>query len=115
MNAVASDDVRAIRQWIVERLAVATQADPDEFDGDIPFAHYGIGSRDALTIVHELEGLVGRTLSATAMWEFPTVDALARHVVASAIEPRAARAPETARIEPALRDEPLAIVGMACR
>src|SRR5262245_12243791 len=115
MNAVPFDDVHAIRQWIVARLAGATQSDPHEFDVDVPFAHYGIDSRDALTIVCELEGLVGRKVSATAMWEFPTVDALARHVVAGAIEPRALVVPETARIEPGLADEPLAIVGMACR
>ncbi|MDC3985913.1 type I polyketide synthase [Polyangium jinanense] len=114
--------IDAIRQWLVARMAALLGAAPPEeqagIDLDAPFARFGLDSRQALEILRELEALVGRRLSATAMWEHPTIEALARYAVAGEPEARAHGAPLTVPAQSGSsdrRDEPLAIVGMACR
>ena len=62
----------------------ARREDPDsqgqlascDVEIDAPLARYGIDSRQALAILRELEAFTGRKLSATAMWEWPTVEGL---------------------------------------
>ncbi|MDC0746351.1 type I polyketide synthase [Polyangium mundeleinium] len=118
----SSQAIDAIRQWLVARMAALVGAAPREEQAGIdlgaPFARFGLDSRQALEILRELEALVGRRLSATAMWEHPTIEALARYVVAGEPEARAHGAPLTVPVPSGgsdRRDEPLAIVGMACR
>jgi mycoketide-CoA synthase len=105
-----------VEQWLVARIAELLQVEPQQVKLDTPFASYGIDSRQALALIRELEVFVGRKLSPTAMWESPTIAALARYAstepVTHGLTPQAAPA-ATAELERS--DEPLAIVGMACR
>jgi len=69
-----------IAAWLVTRLAHESGLDPDELDPGQPFASFGIDSARALLLVGDLETWLGRRVPAIALWNYPTVEALARHL-----------------------------------
>jgi acyl transferase domain-containing protein/acyl carrier protein len=100
-----------IATWLVHRLADTLVMDASSIDVHEPLASYGLSSRDAVVLSGELEEWLGRSLSATLVWEFPTVEALAQHLsagdAAPSPAPRAAGSPAPA--------DGIAVVGIGCR
>lgn len=66
-----------IQGWICLRIAERVGIEPDEVDPDQPFATFGIGSRDSVTLIGELEDWLGRRLKTTMLFDFPTVRSVA--------------------------------------
>src|SRR5690606_8299945 len=95
-----------LRAALAERLRL----DPDVIDPAEPFERYGLDSVGAAALVAELSDWLGCPMSPVVVWESPTVDALAAHLSGRAAPTvgRAAGAASTA-------DEPIAVVGLACR
>ena len=67
-----------IRAWLVGRLAAEFEADPEAIDIQETFANYGLGSRTAVSISGELEHWLRRRLPVTLVWDFPTIELLAK-------------------------------------
>jgi phthiocerol/phenolphthiocerol synthesis type-I polyketide synthase A len=61
-------------------LARELQIPEAEFDVDRPFAELGLNSVMAMSIRREAERLVGIELSATMLWNHPTITLLAEHL-----------------------------------
>ncbi|WP_370949356.1 SDR family NAD(P)-dependent oxidoreductase [Amycolatopsis sp. cg5] len=103
----STDDalLRVVRE---QAALVLGHADPADVDPDRAFADLGFTSLMGVELYERLQPLVERQVSQTAFLNYPTVRALAEHLRA-APETTAARA----KAEPV--DEPVAIVGMACR
>jgi acyl carrier protein len=70
----------AIVDWLVSRLARESGIDADEIDLGQPFASFGVDSARALLLVGDLEAWLGRRLPPIVLWNYPTVEALARHL-----------------------------------
>ncbi|UQA61054.1 type I polyketide synthase [Polyangium aurulentum] len=106
----------SLQAWLVTHLAELRGIDPRSIDPRERFHRYGLDSVGATRLVSDLSAHLGRPLSPTLMWEHPTLEALARHLTSNApsvgLSMRPQPAPATAS-EP--RNEPIAIVGMACR
>ena len=101
-----------VRQ-ITEAAAALLEIDPQAIDPDEPFIRYGLDSVAAVALTRQLGDVLGRAVSPVALWRHPTARALADHLAAGPLaEPVAAPVPDAAR---PLGDEPIAIVGMACR
>jgi acyl transferase domain-containing protein len=100
-----------IASWIVARISAELQVDPAELDPREPFSSYGITSKSAVILSGDLMDWLGRDLSPTLFYEYPTIEALTRHLAQ----------PSTSAPEPAAaageggRREPVAIVGIGCR
>ena len=104
----------AIEAWLVARVAEASGLDGKAIKLDAPFASYGIDSAEAVGIVGELEQWLECSLSATALYDFPTIAALAAHLSEDHEEARQ----ESSSLKSSKRggdEKALAIVGMACR
>jgi acyl carrier protein len=69
-----------IQAWIVANLARLRGLDPRQLDVRQPFARFGVVSLDAMTLSAELGEWLGRQLPATLIWDWPTIEALARHL-----------------------------------
>jgi len=69
-----------IQAWLVSRLARELRVEPHEIDSRDPFSYYGLDSRTAVTLSGELEDWLGRRLSPTLLWDYPTIEALARYL-----------------------------------
>ncbi|MET7419836.1 amino acid adenylation domain-containing protein [Dactylosporangium sp. NPDC005555] len=106
----AKDDVEA---WIVARLAEHTGLAAGAVDPDAVLADFGLSSRDALTLMGQLEEQLGRPLSPVLFWEHPTARSLAAHLGGGA-DP----SPRTVDSDPAGRSgdgAAIAVIGAGCR
>ncbi|WP_082282916.1 type I polyketide synthase [Myxococcus hansupus] len=91
---------------LAQRLGIETH----QLDVRERFSVYGLDSLKATGFIADVGAVLGRTLSPTLAWEYPTLDALARHLVGARDAGVASSRPHVAR-----EQEPIAIVGLACR
>ncbi|MEO8972327.1 MAG: type I polyketide synthase, partial [Ktedonobacteraceae bacterium] len=98
--------------WLVSKLALYLEIDPSEIDSRESFANYGLGSADAVSLSGEMEEWLACEVSPTIVYDYPTVDALARFI---ARPPLTLEQPTVSGGEPTFTSEPIAIIGMACR
>jgi acyl carrier protein len=71
---------RDVEEWLIGYLAPLLKIDRDQIDRRRPFAEYGLDSLAAVTLSGELERWLGRELSPTLAWDYPTIESLARHL-----------------------------------
>ena len=72
--------VAEIQNWLVSYLAETMEVSPDEVDVKVPFEEYGLDSSMSVNLVVELEAWLGHTLDPTLVYDYPTIESLARHV-----------------------------------
>ena len=101
----------AILEWIVARLAALQGLARDTIEVRERFSRYGLDSQGATSLLSDLAQTLKRPLSPTLVWEYPTPEALARHLAGGAADARS-EAPQTT-LPPS--DEPIAIIGLSCR
>jgi acyl carrier protein len=77
----------AIRNWLVAKVAAHLQVEPGEIDATSPLQDFGLDSIAVFNVTGELAEWLGRNLTATLLWDFPTIEALSRHLA----EPVASR------------------------
>jgi acyl-CoA synthetase (AMP-forming)/AMP-acid ligase II/acyl carrier protein len=70
----------AITSWLIGRLARESGLHADDIDLGQPFSSFGLDSARALVLVGDLETWLGRRLPPIVLWNYPTVEALARHL-----------------------------------
>ncbi|HEX8145175.1 MAG TPA: beta-ketoacyl synthase N-terminal-like domain-containing protein [Pyrinomonadaceae bacterium] len=104
--------VEEIQSWLVARISERLKVEPDELRLTEPFARYGMDSATAVGLTGELSDWLGRRLSPTLAYEYPTIKALARHL-AEQTETSAASSNTSA--ERIADREPIAIIGIGCR
>lgn len=105
-------NTREIQDWLVEQLADLAHIDPSNIDIQEPFSSYGLTSRDVVTLSGDLEEILGRRLSPTLAYEYPSIAALSLHLSKSE-ENQADK--ENEKTPSITRKEPIAIIGMGCR
>ncbi|WP_324613468.1 SDR family NAD(P)-dependent oxidoreductase, partial [Streptomyces sp. SBT349] len=95
--------------------AVLGHASPNAVRVDKPFKDLGFDSLIAVELRNQLSSAMGMRLSATAVFDYPTPAALTEHVVSEVAGRQSELAPPPPRVQTRNDDEPIAIVGMACR
>ena len=108
-----STNIDVIQAWLVAKLAERLGLESHEIDVGEPLASYGLGSTEAVSLAGELADWLGRRLSPALVYEYPTIEALARHLAGSPDAPEAASG--TDRDRRGANNEPIAIVGVGCR
>ncbi|MFY2859629.1 beta-ketoacyl synthase N-terminal-like domain-containing protein [Mycobacterium sp. THU-M104] len=102
-----------VADWLASRLASELGVPATDVDPSRPFAYYGLDSVRAVQLTAELESWLGRELSPTLAYEYPTIDALSRHLAGEAPAPTPAPAADVGGAR--ATDEPIAIIGLGCR
>ncbi|MFJ9821130.1 SDR family NAD(P)-dependent oxidoreductase [Streptomyces sp. NPDC101151] len=115
--AALGDEERAEALLHTVRAHVAGvlgHADPGSVETDRAFKDLGFDSLAAIELRNSLSAETGRRLSATLVFDHPSPEALAAHLgtLAGGARTGARRSGRTVK---ARADEPLAIVGLACR
>src|SRR5205085_4907178 len=94
--------------------AVLGHASPDDVDPARAFRDLGFDSLTAVELRNRLNAVVGLRLAATMVFDYPTTLALADHVLDELMGSVVDVAEGTCRTV-ATTDDPIVIVGMACR
>ncbi|MCP4661731.1 MAG: acyltransferase domain-containing protein [bacterium] len=105
----------ALRAWLVSWLGSRLNLDPNDLDGRETFSRLGLESVQAASLVADLAVELGRPLSPVLVWEHPTIEALASHLTDGTGDGPRGDERTAARTAPRSGDEPIAIIGMACR
>lgn len=69
-----------IEAWLVTRIADMVGAPPALIDLDATLSHFGFDSAKAAGVAGQLEDWLGRRLSPTLLYNYPTVRGLAAHL-----------------------------------
>ena len=72
-----------IQTWLVSYTAKQLELEPDEVDITIPFERYGLDSAVAVGLAGDLETWLDREQEPTLVYDYPTIEALTRHLVES--------------------------------
>jgi myxalamid-type polyketide synthase MxaE and MxaD len=102
----------AIQAWLVSKLSELLEIEAAEIDVGEPFASYGLGSTELVSLSGEVAEWLGRQLPAELAYECPTIEALARRLAESSSPPQSAA--EASRVREA-NGEAIAIIGIGCR
>ncbi|MGB2677059.1 MAG: beta-ketoacyl synthase N-terminal-like domain-containing protein [Candidatus Acidiferrum sp.] len=108
-NSINADLIQA---WLVSKLSERLGIESHEIDIREPFASYGLGSTEAVSLAGELAEWLGRKLSPALVYEYSTIEALARYLAVSTDESESATRVGQDR---EAKNEPIAIIGIGCR
>ncbi|MEV7027818.1 beta-ketoacyl synthase N-terminal-like domain-containing protein, partial [Kitasatospora sp. NPDC093558] len=99
---------------LVRAKAAAVLGHPsaDRVDPESNFSKLGFDSLIALELRNELTEATGLRMHSTVIFDYPTPTALAAHLRGELVGSQEQSGPATARAD---ADEPLAVIGMACR
>ncbi|WUQ23240.1 SDR family NAD(P)-dependent oxidoreductase [Streptomyces sp. NBC_00236] len=115
----ADERARKVLEMVRGRVAkVLGHASAQAIEADRPFQELGFDSLSAVELRNELNLTTGLRLPATLVFDYPTSRAVAGHIDGE-LDGSGARQAELPGSSPAVRDldddEPIVIVGMACR
>ncbi len=71
-----------IESWLVNTIAARVYLAREEIDVNVPFQEFGLGSLEAIETVNDLEKWLGRELSPTTVYNYPTIRELAHYLMA---------------------------------
>lgn len=77
---MASPSKNEIQNWLVSHLASLLRYKPSEIDPDQDLMKYGLDSMAAVTITGDLEDWLGREISPTLPYKFPTISKLSEAI-----------------------------------
>ena len=69
-----------IQDWIISYIAELLEVEPELVDPTIPFDRYGLDSSAAYALTGDLEDWLGREIDPTAIYDYPTVEALSEYL-----------------------------------
>jgi acyl transferase domain-containing protein/NADPH:quinone reductase-like Zn-dependent oxidoreductase/acyl carrier protein len=100
-----------IREWLARSIAERLGVDANAVAANRAFADYGLESSDAVGLVIQLEEWLGRPVPPTVVWDFPSIELLARRLaLGPEVHPETLPAPETLD-----RSQAIAVIGIGCR
>src|SRR5579859_371206 len=107
-----SNKAEVIQAWLVSKLSERLGIESHEIDIREPFASYGLGSTEAVSLAGELAEWLGRKLSPALVYEYSTIESLARYLAES---PDGSESTNKAGQDREVKNEPIAIIGVGCR
>jgi mycoketide-CoA synthase len=112
-EAAKTERGRIVREIVCAHVAIVLGQDsPEAVDSSRAFKDLGFDSRAGLELRNRLSVASGLRLSSTLLFDSPTPDAVAAYLLRELTGGKA----KATRVPPATQmNEPLAIVGMACR
>ena len=72
--------INTLQSWLTARLAEALGLSSEAVDVQKSFTEYGLDSIAGVFLAGDLEHWLGLKLSATVLWEYPTVETLAQYL-----------------------------------
>lgn len=83
----AASEYQQLVDWLTEKVAGYVNVSPAAIGTDTPLADCGIDSTSALTLCADLLDEKGFDVETTIVWDYPTIEAIATHLVAARAAP----------------------------
>ncbi|MBU0991885.1 MAG: aminotransferase class I/II-fold pyridoxal phosphate-dependent enzyme [Proteobacteria bacterium] len=109
-----AQSVKFIRNWLKENIATLLKADSREIPSDTVFNEMGLGSVELTGLTGELGDVLGEKISPEVFFNYPTIDALSRHLSPMLDQKSKEVVYEVISAKKEER-EPVAVLGMGCR
>ena len=90
MSEITPERAAGLAAWIRDWISRELSLDPAQITPHQQFVAFGMDSLHAMMLVGDLEEHLGRRLSPTLAWTYPTVDSMARFLAEQPAEPAAA-------------------------
>ncbi|NEQ97071.1 MAG: SDR family NAD(P)-dependent oxidoreductase, partial [Cyanothece sp. SIO2G6] len=110
-----SKAIAAIQSWLVNQVARMLKVTPDIIDIHEPLARYGLDSIAAVRLSGALEDWLGRSLSPTLAYDYPSIAALSKYLSGESPDPNPELVAAPTANKRRVTDGDIAIVGMGCR
>lgn len=110
ITTIQSSSVEAIQAWLIDQIAQRSHLPSNQVRIHEPFVQYGLDSVAAVSISGELEKQLGKRLSPTLIYDYPTIALLANYLAGDSITPASDQDKNLTRTT-----ESIAIVGLGCR
>ncbi len=81
MEPIGRPSEEVIEEWLVARVSEWLSIDPRQIRVEEPFANYGMTSIAGVSLAGDLEEWLGIEVSPVLTYEYPTIRALAHHLV----------------------------------
>jgi acyl transferase domain-containing protein/NAD(P)-dependent dehydrogenase (short-subunit alcohol dehydrogenase family) len=117
LEASEGDRLHLVEEFLREQVATIIRVESSSVDLDSPLQSFGVDSLTSLELKNRVSAAFELELSSTMMWTYPTIRAMAEFLLSSI----GGKVPQNGvHIEqvdrPAAKtNEPIAIVGLACR
>ena len=85
MSQKPNPNEEEIRRWLIAKVAEVLETEPRLIDPQLSFDDYGLDSMQAYFVSGDLEVWLGRSLSPSVAWDYPTIEILARHLAKAPI------------------------------
>ena len=105
-------NTKEIQSWLISHIAKLLDVAPATIDIRETFSNYGFSSLDVVSLSGDLEDLLGRRLSPTLAYDYPSILALSDYLAGNAQNKKNFSKLESLNSAAA---EPIAIIGIACR
>lgn len=69
-----------IEAWLISNISSIVEIEPQNIDIRKPLEYYGMDSMQAMHLSGDLADWLGRQLSPTVVWDYPTIELLANHL-----------------------------------
>ncbi len=114
--------VQEIIEWLVIHIAERAQIDARFVDIYAPFVQFGLNSLEAVGLSGDLGQWLGRSLSPTLIYDYPSINSLARYLVEGDLvvehdlsRLRSGPTSSTDDKQQSVRTDAIAIIGLGCR
>jgi acyl carrier protein len=84
------NDAASIATWLKREVSERLNISDAQIDVKRSLLDYGLDSFHAAALSGELGRQLGRKLSPVLLWDYPTIDALSRHLSGEEVEPERA-------------------------
>lgn len=108
--------VAELREWLRDWVSDATGMPADQVSYDRPMEEFGLSSRDAVALSGDVEDKTGVILTATVVFQHPTIASLAKRIIEGDPDEGLADDDDSERYQRVRgADDDIAIVGVATR
>jgi acyl carrier protein len=74
--------IESLKSWLIDWMAHELRLDRSSIDTSEAFLSYGLDSVQAMSMVGDIEAMLGLRLPSTLAWDYPDIDALSNHLAA---------------------------------
>lgn len=72
-----------VEQWLVKTVSKRLKVPEGEIDLSVPITSYGLDSAEGVALQADLETWLGREVSPTIVWDYPSIREMATHLAKS--------------------------------